>query len=293
MAEKNLSENTPESQEFKVCSKCGESLPATKEYFQVRSDSGVLRGECRACAKRYKDEYYQKNKTKIIKKANKWISDNRERFNKTVRKSYYKHRDKRLEQHRKHALKVDRTEYRKEYNKINRSVMKLKRRDPVQYRGYHKQLTIEEAPRESDNGVLQCKCTYCGAYFEPTFIQVRSRIKALKGQSGGVCRLYCSDGCKKSCPIYNQNIWPKGFKRGTSREVVPALRQMALERDEYECQRCGKRIDETSLHVHHINGATQNKMISNDLWNVITLCKECHKWVHTQEGCGYNDLKCK
>jgi hypothetical protein len=36
-----------------------------------------------------------------------------------------------------------------------------------------------------------------------------------------------------------------------------------------------------------------NKIMANDPDNCITLCKECHKRIHSQEGCNHNDLKCK
>lgn len=36
----------------------------------------------------------------------------------------------------------------------------------------------------------------------------------------------------------------------------------------------------------------QNKMLANDPDSCITLCKSCHKFVHSQEGCRYIDLTC-
>ena len=39
-------------------------------------------------------------------------------------------------------------------------------------------------------------------------------------------------------------------------------------RDNYTCQRCGRQ--NLQLHVHHENGR------SDDLSNLVTLCKECH-----------------
>jgi 5-methylcytosine-specific restriction endonuclease McrA len=35
-----------------------------------------------------------------------------------------------------------------------------------------------------------------------------------------------------------------------------------------------------------------NKVMANDPDNCITLCKDCHKQVHSREGCKYSDLKC-
>ncbi len=52
-------------------------------------------------------------------------------------------------------------------------------------------------------------------------------------------------------------------------------------------------IDEVQLHCHHIEGYTQNPLLGNDIDNVITLCKACHKEVHKLPGCNYQDLRCK
>ena len=80
-------------------------------------------------------------------------------------------------------------------------------------------------------------------------------------------------------------------KPATSREVDVHFRQLVLERDDWTCQRCGAGT-EKQLHVHHIEGVVQQPGMANDLENGITLCKECHKFVHSQEGCHYTDLKC-
>jgi 5-methylcytosine-specific restriction endonuclease McrA len=222
-----------------------------------------------------------------------WVGNNKERYRRHARKCYHKNIDERRRKSRERAREEDRTEYFTQYRDDNRENIKLLRSMPVSYKTYGHQLTVAELPTEDKDGFLVCVCTYCGKHFKPNYAQVRSRITSLKGQTGGACRIYCSDGCKKACPTYEQKSYPRGFRKGTSREVVSELRKMALERDEYECQRCGKRIGEVSLHVHHINGATQNKMIANDLWNVITFCKTCHEWVHTQKGCRHRELKCK
>lgn len=39
--------------------------------------------------------------------------------------------------------------------------------------------------------------------------------------------------------------------------------------------------------------AAQNPMFQNDADSCITLCKDCHKFIHKQIGCRYIDLRCK
>jgi len=137
--------------------------------------------------------------------------------------------------------------------------------------------------------LLGTSCAYCGKIFVPNLRSVHSRLRVITGKHGGDSNFYCSDECKEDCPTFNKIKYPKGFKNGTSREVSTYLRKLCFERDNWECQKCGATIN---LHCHHINGYTQNKILANDIDNVITLCKSCHKRVHSEVGCRYVDLKC-
>ena len=117
-------------------------------------------------------------------------------------------------------------------------------------------------------------------------------LKIKKGEAN----LYCSEGCKRSCPTFGQKLYPKDFKQNSSREVQPELRKMVLERDNWTCQKCGKSKEdfpELELHCHHIFPLNENPVESADMDNCITYCKECHKWIHKNvPGCGYAEMKC-
>jgi 5-methylcytosine-specific restriction endonuclease McrA len=160
---------------------------------------------------------------------------------------------------------------------------------------YAHRMEFAEQVRKSpiDKNILQVKCTYCGRWYSPKLGSLTNRVAYLEGKSENESRLYCSNRCKKSCPIYRQKLFPRGYRETTSREVQPELRQMRLALDDYTCQRCQKTIDEAELHCHHITGVEQNPLESADLDNCITLCKKCHKWAHTQKGCRYFELTCK
>ena len=151
--------------------------------------------------------------------------------------------------------------------------------------------SVRRSPKNKD--FLEIACTYCGKFFMPSTKEVQNRISALIGREGsrGELRVYCSDGCKKACPIFRKKEWPEGFKPATSREVQAELRQMVLERDDWTCQKCEE--TDAELHCHHITGVVQNPIESADIDNCITFCKNCHKWAHQQEGCRYHDLKCQ
>lgn len=165
---------------------------------------------------------------------------------------------------------------------------------PVKYDTYSDRLSYADPVRKAvDNSMLlETRCAYCGKWFKPTSMYVNARINCLEGKGAGECRLYCSEGCKTACPIYNQVLWPKGFKDATSREVQPELRQLVLERDDYTCQKCGKIIEDVELHCHHIDPVANNPIESADVDNCVTFCINCHKEVHKQSGCKYHELRC-
>lgn len=164
------------------------------------------------------------------------------------------------------------------------------------YNSYAHKVNIVEEVRRSEVNVdyLEVRCTYCGQWFVPKTSDITERIKVLKGQGCGESRLYCSEGCKKACSIYKRRKYPKGFKKATSREVQPELRQLVLKRDNYTCQYkgCDKTIENSELHCHHKEGININPIESADVDMCITFCKEHHRLVHKKEGCGYKDMIC-
>lgn len=219
--------------------------------------------------KQYSKNYYKDNREEVQKKTKKYYKDNRITMNK--KQGIYYEKNKEL-----FSVKT------KEYN----------RRSAV-YISFFNKLTVDECPRVSKDEVsLEVKCRYCGKYFIPTNNEVARRIRALNGTATGENSLYCSNNCKKACPIFGQQKWPKGFKRASSREVNPLIRQISFERDNWKCQICGKSTNEVSLHCHHIEGVAQNPRLSNDVKNTVTLCKYCHKEVHKLPGCNYYELRC-
>ena len=57
-------------------------------------------------------------------------------------------------------------------------------------------------------------------------------------------------------------------------------RALVLERDEHTCQWCGSK---ERLDVHHVDKKGRGFMgtIDNSMANLITLCKRCHRRLHT------------
>jgi len=246
--------------ETKICTKC-----KIKKYFSEfykGNDKNGLSYMCKQCY----NQYNLDNALRISKQ----------------KKQYHKYNADKEKQYQKNNIEII-TRQRKQHN-----------RSASLFRSYYKKLESFEKIRRcpQNNKLLEVRCAYCGKWMKPTNLQVRSRIQAFNGTISGEQRFYCSDNCKRACPIYKQHKYPKGFKQATSREVVPLLRQLVLERDNWTCQKCGATTETAQLHVHHIIPYAQNKMQANDPDNCITFCKSCHKEVHSQYGCRYIDLTC-
>lgn len=133
---------------------------------------------------------------------------------------------------------------------------------------------------EDRNGLLFVECSLCKNMFNPTSMQVKNRLIAINGIRPGENRLYCSPQCKNSCPVFNKRSDFIGDER--KRFDSQALKDIVKNLDNCECCMCGNRFD---LVVHHINPVAIVPMLSLDPDNCITLCKECHKKVHSMPGC--------
>ena len=154
----------------------------------------------------------------------------------------------------------------------------------------------EKVKRNKENiAILECSCKYCGKMFIPTFYQVCSRVDFINGKKTYEHNLYCSPGCKKSCPIFGKHSESYGktmiqnAKVPLNREVQPELRKMVFERDGYQCLKC-KSTEE--LHCHHIEGILYNPIESADVDLCMTVCKPCHIEIHHEDGCTYYDMQC-
>ena len=239
--------------------------------------------------------YYEVNKVEIGRKCKKYrelnkkkISDNNKKYNAANREKLSAKDKEYYIKNRQHLL-----DYQKQYNTSNKGKVTARTIANAKYDLFKDKLTVDEAPRLASDGIsLEVKCRYCGKYLIPTVTQIQNRIKSLNSSLDGDRFLYCSDNCKEACPTYGQHKYPKGFKKASSREVNPFVRQLCLKRDNWTCQICGATQEDDQLHCHHLEGVAKNPRLGNDVTNTITLCKTCHKRVHKLPGCNYYELRC-
>ncbi len=252
----------------KICLKCKIEKDLDEFYLHSSSPDGHMNW-CIDCATKYRHEH-KKEKAEYMKKYAKKNAQHISEYQKEYRES---HKDERKEKNKKY------------------------RNSPAKYNLFYEKIKMYEECRQDpkDPNLIQVRCKYDGRWFNPTYSQLDSRLKVMTDDRRAN-NLYCSDACKKACSIFGKQKYPRGFERGTSREVQPELRKMVLERDNWTCQRCGKSKDdypELELHCHHIFPINEDPIRSADIDNCITLCKECHEWIHMNiPGCKYSELKC-
>lgn len=88
------------------------------------------------------------------------------------------------------------------------------------------------------------------------------------------------DGNKN--PAWRGGVTPERqrlYKQGRWVEIVKHI----YRRDRYTCQRCnspGKGA--RKLHAHHIKSWADHPDLRFDASNLITLCRQCHEWVHSK-----------
>jgi len=268
---------------YKKCSRCCKVL--SLDCFSVdNSSKDKLTSACKACQKKWREDnaeklskYRRNNSAELNLRCKRYREANPEK--KKIRdKKYY-------DSHKEEA----RLQFKRYYKKNRKKILKI-RKAPAMYEQYAKQIGYAETIRKGPKGYLVCLCVYCGREFIPNNTDVMHRIGSLNGSNEGEAKLYCSDKCKRECPTYWRNLTAKSTKSGTSREVPATFRQIALRDRNYTCEKCGS--TENGLHVHHIEGATEQPLLSADLKNVLVVCKSCHKKIHKQKGCGYYDYRC-
>lgn len=153
--------------ELKTCSKCGGTFPATVEYFHRNNwiQCG-LRPSCKICRKDEHNNYYQKNKNKILEREKPKHEDKGGTINQ--RKEYYIESKEQIQNRRK-------KHYQENKDKYNESRSKWRNNNKDKF---HAQATRNKQIRKAHNKNLSatytteqwviCKdyfnssCCYCG-----------------------------------------------------------------------------------------------------------------------------------
>ena len=194
MTETNIPKIIPKN---KTCTKCGDSLPATSEFFNKCSyvKSG-LRSWCKICKnknsiewskqnKEYKKEWYEKNKEQIAKKGKKRYENNKEKIAEEGKKYRVKNKKRIARQNKIYRQKNKEAIFksRKRYREKNKKLISEKKRIYHQseagkttgIRGTHKRRALKmNAECENFNplGIFERDnyiCQNCGKKTRPDY----------------------------------------------------------------------------------------------------------------------------
>lgn len=163
-----------------------------------------------------------------------------------------------------------------------------------------------------DLKIVEAKCTYQDCekvWFPVPGTQLNLREWALRpcedhSEAMDGYRYYCSNECKSKCFAYGKSgttlerdiklakmvDWEEEewFDSRATKSERDLWRKKCLERDEYECVRCGDK----AVHVHHIYPCKTHPLEELDPINGISVCHRCHYVHFHQRGtiCALNEL---
>lgn len=109
-----------------------------------------------------------------------------------------------------------------------------------------------------------------------------TEARAIKhwGSAGPLNPMFGKFGSKN--PNYVDGSSPERQRLYARGEGTWFLRSI-LKRDGYKCRRCGLgHTGPRTLHVHHIKPWAGNISLRFDAENAVTLCRGCHRWVHSR-----------
>lgn len=95
-------------------------------------------------------------------------------------------------------------------------------------------------------------------------------------------KYFCTIDCRSSYYSGENNpAWKdKSYSDFTKTPEGRKWRSSVLERDGYECQKCGST---ENLHAHHIKSKSEFPELKLSLENGVTLCSKCHSEEHEDE----------
>lgn len=146
------------------------------------------------------------------------------------------------------------------------------------------QIPISDVPILTSE-FITVACKYCGERMTPLYQQIRSRLCSLRVTTKGESNFYCSDKCKKDCPLYNFNT-SKMIDPESKLHVDKAEQQMVgacqtdhlkqLQLDEFGYNYCEKCGDKGDIELHHTLPIAQAGIDAINSSVHIIVCRKCH-----------------
>lgn len=280
---------------MKICSYCNKE----REEIEFMSPDGKQLKTCTVCREKKREagivKYRiarEKDGEALNRRQREYRAANLEKMRAWDREHYEKNRETKARQ-RKESKERNKEEFlrkRRIWEENNKDKMrgyaKKARESFCSYETFKNKLLIDDKPTKGENGVLLVRCKFCGSFFAPIRTAVNNRISAINGRVRGEMNFYCSEECRKACPIYLKKIDP--FREVGSPERNPLWAKAVKERDGYRCVKCG---ETKNLRAHHIDPVGMLPEYVNDLDNGVTLCEKCHREIHRESGCTIKEIR--
>jgi len=122
--------------------------------------------------------------------------------------------------------------------------------------------------------VVSRECATCGSHIKSTHSK--------NGKRQRFCSKECYTTWQASSANANQNHpnWRGGYNRDDRyKQETRTWRKAVYERDSYTCRRCA--VKGGRLNAHHLKCWSEYPDERYNVDNGVTLCSECHKWVHS------------
>lgn len=149
---------------FKRCTKCGETFPATPEYF-FRNKEGKygLAAQCKPCRAEYSHQHNLANQERILERKRIYRERNREQTREYALNYYYSHREERLKY--SHDYQNNHKDQRRESHRAYREAnLELCRDRSRRRRAKKQELPVDWAAQDSIYAIdyFHGCCAICG-----------------------------------------------------------------------------------------------------------------------------------
>jgi len=240
--------------EMRICSKCGEEKPATKEFFRstkTKNGDWKIWYVCKSCLRKYQKQWVTSNEEHFKEYQKQWTVTNKEsvkEYQKQWELSNKEHRGKYREDNKERIAMRN-----KKYRKINEDKLRAQRKE---YCGINKEK------------VAQSKKIYRINNMEKSLETLRRYRKNNKVKIKEAHRKW-----RKGNP---EKVSEYGRKRRTIRRKLSATLtskqwEKCKEYFNYSCAYCGK---SSPLERDHFIALTNNGEYSRD--NIIPACRICN-----------------
>jgi 5-methylcytosine-specific restriction endonuclease McrA len=206
-----------------------------------------------------------------------WQNPEHKKLQSKIKKEYYRNESNQKKKQRYKKIKNGWTIDKKKQARINRLLTSevIKKRYPF----FAKVEEIKDGPNPGEYFV-HCKNHNCNkskeknGWFLTSYRKIYERIRALENPNGNDGQyLYCSNECKYNCILWNIKKDPlKTKSKCYSYSEYQTFRKFVLERDNYECQFCGKKATD----VHHERPQKLEPFFALDPDFAWSCCEKCH-----------------